>query len=136
MVGLQRLAVVDLDQYLVLELQRGLDLVGQLFGVEHVGDPDPHAGDLVLVARPDSAAGGADLLVAHVALGDLVDGDVVRQQQVRVGGDQQLRGVDTAVFEAFQLVQQHAGVDHHTVADDVGDTGGQDTRGDEVQREI
>ena len=103
LVRVQRLAVVDLDQDLVLEFQRGLDLVGQLLRVEHVGDPDPHAGDLVLVARPDTAAGGADLLAAHVALGDLVDGHVVGQQQVRVGGDQQLGGVDAAVFETFAV---------------------------------
>ncbi len=134
--GFQRLAVVDLDQDLVLEFQRGLDLVGEQLGVEHVGDPDAHAGDLVLVARPDAAAGGADLLAAHVALGDLVDGHVVRHQQVRVGGDQQLGRVDAAVFEAFQLVEQHAGVDHHAVADDVGDAGRQHPRRDEMQREV
>ena len=134
--GVQRLAVVDLDQHLVLEFQRGLDLVGQQLGVEHVGDPDPHPGDLVLVAGPDAAAGGADLLAAHVALGDLVDGDVVGHQQVRVGGDQQLRGVDAAIFEALQLVEQHTGIDHHAVADDVGDAGRQDARRDQVQREV
>ena len=94
------------------------------------------AGDLVLVARPDAAAGGADLLVAHVALGDLVDGHVVGHQQVRVGGDQQLGGVDAAVFQALQLVEQHAGIDHHAVADDVGDAGRQHARRDQVQREI
>ena len=135
-VGVQRLAVVDLDQDLVLEFERRLDLVGQQFGVEHVGDPNPHPGDLVLVARSDAAAGGADLLAAHVALGDLVDGDVVGQQQVRVGGDQQLRRVHAAVFEALQFVEQDAGVHHHAVADHVGDSWREDSRRDQMQREI
>ena len=108
LVGFERLAVVDLDQDLVLELQRGLDLVGQLLGVEHVGHPDAHAGDLVLVAGSDAATGGADLLAAHVALGDLVDGHVVGHQQVRIGGDQQLGGVDAAVFQT--LAARRAGL--------------------------
>ena len=133
---LQRLAVVDLDQHLVFEFQGGLDLVGQQLGVEHVGDPDSHAGDLVLVAGADAAAGGADLLAAHVALGDLVDGHVVGHQQMRVGGDQQPGGVDAAVLEALQLVEQHAGIDHHAVADDIGDAGRQHARRDEMQREV
>ena len=119
--GFQRLAVVDLDKYLVLEFQCGLDLLGQQRLVEHIGDADPEAGDLVLVARPDAAAGGADLLAAHVALGDLVDGHVIRHQQVRVGGDQQPLGVDPAVLQPLELGKQHTGVDHHAVADDVGD---------------
>ena len=136
LVWVERLAVVDLDQDLVLEFQRRLDLVGQLVGVEHVGHPDPHAGDLVLVARADAAAGGADLLVAHVALGDLVDGDVVGQQQVGVRGDEQLGGVDAAVLEAFQLVEQHTGIHHHAVADDVGDAGREHPGRDQVQREM
>ncbi len=132
----QRLAVVDLDQHLVFEFQCGFDLVGQHLLVEHVSDPDPDAGDLVLVARPDAAAGGADLLAAHVALGHLVDGHVIRHQQMRVGRDQQLRGVDAAVLEALQLVEQHARIDHHAVADDVGDAGRQDARRDEMEGEV
>ena len=136
LVRVQRLAVVDLDQHLVLEFQCGFDLLGQHVGVEDVGGADPDARDLVLVARPDTAAGGADLLAAHVALGDLVDRHVVRHQQVRIGGDQQPRGVDAAFLEARQLGEQDTRVDDDTVADDVGDTGRQDARWNEVQREV
>ena len=81
--------VVDLDQHLVLELQRGLDLLVQDLLVQHVRDPDADARDLVLVGRADAAAGGADLGLAQEPLGDLVDGHVVRHDQVRVGADQQ-----------------------------------------------
>lgn len=119
----ERLAVVDLDQHLVLEFQCALDLFGQQLLVEHVGDPDADAGNLVLVAGTDAAAGGADLLAAGVSLDHLVDGDVIRHEQVGVGGDQQARGVDAAVFQALELGEQHTRIDHHAVADDVGDPG-------------
>jgi hypothetical protein len=55
---------------------------------------------------------------------------------MRVGGDQQPRGVDAAVIEALQLVEQHTGIDHHTIADDVGDAGRQHARRDEMQSEV
>ena len=73
----ERAPVVDLDQDLVLELERRLDLLREDLLVEHVGCADTDARDLVLVARPDAAAGGADLLVAEESLGDLVYRDVV-----------------------------------------------------------
>ena len=132
----QGLAVVNLDQHLVLELQRCADLGGQQAGIQHVGDPDADAGDLVLIARTDSAAGGADLLTAQIPLGHLVDGDVVRHQQMGVGGDQQPRGVHTTIVKPAQLGQQHTGVHHHTVADHVGHPGGEDARGDQMQGEV
>ena len=136
LVYVQCLPVVDLHQHLVLELQRGADLGGQELRVEYISHPDTDTGDLVLIAGPDTAAGGADLLVPEIALGDLVDGDVVGHQQMRVRGDQQLRGVDTAVLEPAQLGQQHPGIDDDAVADDVGDPGREDARRDEVQGEV
>ena len=117
-------------------MKSGADLGGQQLGVAHVGDPNADAGDLVLVAGPDAAAGGADLLTAQVPLGDLVDSDVVGHQQMGVGGDQQPRGVHPTVVQPAQLGEQHARIDHHTVADDVGDPGREDARRDEVQREV
>ncbi|KMO72613.1 hypothetical protein MOBUDSM44075_03956 [Mycolicibacterium obuense] len=134
--GVERLAVVDLDQHLVLEFQCALDLFGQQVRVEHVGDADALPGDLVLVARADTAAGGADLLAACVALHDLVDGHVIGHQQVRVGRQQQPIGVHAAVFEAAQLGQQHARVDDDAVADHVGHAGRQNARRNEVQGEV
>ena len=136
LLGHQRLAVVDLDQHLVLEFQCRFDLLGKLRLVENIGDTNPDAGDLVLVARADSAAGGTDLLTAGVPLDHLVHGDVIRHQQVRVGGDQQPLGIDAAILEALQLVEQNAGVDHHAVADHVGDAWRQDARRNEVEREV
>ena len=136
LIRVERFSVVDLDQDLVLELQRRGDLGGQQFGVAHIGHPDADPRDLVLVTRTDAAAGRADLLAAQIALGDFVDGHVIRHQQVRVRGDQQPGGVHPAVIEAAQFGQQHSRVDDDSVADDVGDTRRQDARRDEVQREV
>ena len=135
-VRIECLAVVHLDQHLVLEVQRRLDLLPQDLLVEHVLHPHPDPGELVLVARADAAAGRADLGLAEVTLGNPVDGHVVGHDQVRVGGDQQPAGVNASAFEAVQLRHQHAGIDDDAVADHVGDTGGQDPGRDQVQGEI
>ena len=87
LVDVDRLAVVDLDQDLVLLLQRALELLAEDRRVEQVLHADAHAGDLVAVRRADAAAGGADLARAEEPLGDLIQGPVVRHDQVRVGGD-------------------------------------------------
>src|ERR1035437_2835269 len=89
LIGVQRLAVVDLGQHLVLELQGGLHLLSQDLLVQHVGNAHTDAGNLVLVGRADAAAGGADLGLAEEALAHLVDGYVVRHQQMRVRGKAQ-----------------------------------------------
>ncbi len=136
LVGRERLAVVDLDQHLVLEVQRGLDLLPQDLLVEQVLGAHPDPGDLVLVAGADAAAGGADLGLAEVALGHFVDGDVVRHDQVRVGGEQQPRGVHAALLQPGQLTQQRTRIHHHTVADDVGHSLGEDARRDELEGEV
>ena len=67
---------------------------------------------------------------------DLVDGHVVRHDQVRVGADQQVAGVDAAALQPGQLVEQHAGIDHHPVADHVAHARGEDPGRDQVQREV
>jgi hypothetical protein len=55
---------------------------------------------------------------------------------MRVGGDHQSAGVDVTGLQPGELVEQDAWVDHHAVADDVDDPGGEDAGGDEVQREV
>ena len=133
--GFECATVVDLDQDLVLEFERGLDLLREDLLVEHVGRTHADPRDLVLVAGPDTAAGRADLLVAEKPLGDLVDRHVIGHQQVGIGRDHQAGGVDVAVLEAAQLGEQHPGVDDDTVADDVVDARREDARGDQVQGE-
>ena len=136
LVRVERLAVVDLDEHLVLEFQCGLDLLRQRGLVQHVGGANAEPRDLVLIARPDAATRRADLVAAHVALCHLVDRHVVGHQKVGVCRDQQSRGVDTAVLEALELGEQHTRIDDDAVADDVGDTGREDPRRDEVKGEV
>ncbi len=104
--------------------------------VEQVLHPDAEPGDLVAVGGPDAAAGGADLGLAEVALGDLIDGNVVRHDQVRVMGDQQPAGVDPALVQPAQFGQQHTRIDDDPVADDVRDARREDPRRDQVQGEL
>ncbi len=136
LVHVERAPVVDLDQHLVLQLQGRLDLLVQDLLVQDVGHPHPHPGDLVLVGRADAAAGGADLRLAQEPLADLVHGDVVRHDQVRVGGDHQPGGVHTPPLQAGQLVEQHAGIHDHAVADHVVGARGEDAGRDQVQGEV
>ncbi len=133
---IQCTTVVDLHQDLVLELQRRLDLLGQDLLVEHIGDAHPDPGDLVLIARTDAAPGGAYLLIAEEAFGDLIDGHVVRHDQVRVGREQQSRSVDATLLQPGQLGQQDAGIDHDTIADDVRHARGEDAGGNQMQCEL
>src|SRR5699024_1916435 len=136
LLGIQRLTVVDLDQHLVLELERRLDLLSQNLLVEHVLYPHAGSCDLVLVAGADPAPGRTDPAAAEIAFADLVDRHVVRHDQMRVGGEQQTRGVDAAFLQPADLLLQHPRVDDHTVADDVGHARREDPGGNQVQREI
>ena len=82
-----------------------------------IAHADPAPRHLVLVARPDAAAGGADrffLLAAGV------DPLVVRQDDVGVLAHHQLRrvGEQPAAFQHVDLFHQRFRVDHHAVADD------------------
>ena len=78
--------------------------------------------------------GGADALLAEEALAHLVQGAVVRGDDVRVGRDEQPRAVDAAGGQAVDLLEQHLGVDDDAVADDRHDARAEDARGQQVQR--
>ena len=117
LVDLDGPAVEHLDQRLVLVDQGALHLAVQDRGVHEVLDPDADPGHLVAVGRADAAAGGPDLGLAQEALRDLVEGHVVGRDDVRVGADDQPRGVDAAGDQAVHLVEQHLEVDHDAVAD-------------------
>ena len=133
--AVQRPPVVDLDQDLVLDVERGLDLLREDRRVEQVLHAHAQPRDLVPVGGADAPPGGADLGLAEVALGDPVDGDVVRHDQVRVVRDEQPARVDAALVEARELGEQHPRVDDDAVADDVRDPRREDPGRDQVQRE-
>jgi hypothetical protein len=133
-VHVQRPPVVDLDQDLVALAERGLQLGPERLRVEQVLHPDAHPRDLVPVRGADAAAGGADPGLAQVALGDFVQGPVVRHDQMRVGGDHQPAGVHSPRLQRVQLLDQHRRVDHHTVPDHARHAGSENPRREQVQR--
>ncbi len=118
LVGRQGQAVVHLGQDRVLLLQHHIELLAEDLGVEQVLDPQAHPGRLVGVGRADTPLGGAQAVLAQVALGQPVQLVVVGHDQVGVAADQQLRGVDALGGQRVHLGQEHGGVDHHPVADD------------------
>ena len=133
-VDVERLAVVDLDQHLVLQVQRAVDLGAQHVGVEQVLHPDADARHLVGVGRADAASGRADLRVAEEALGDLVERAVVRRDDVRDPLTTRRGRVDAARLEPVDLLEQHAEVDDHAVADDRRAARREDAGRQQVQR--
>ena len=93
----------------------------KILGSRQVLYPQPHPGGLVGIGGADPPLGGAQFVLAQVALGEPVQLVVVGHDQVGVAADQQPRGVDALGGEGVQLCEQHGGVDHHAVADDRGD---------------
>ena len=86
--------VVDLGEQRVLLAQRELELLAEDLGVEEVLDAQAHAQRLVGVGGADAALGGAELVLAQVALGDAVELLVVRHDQVAVARELHARHVD------------------------------------------
>ena len=98
---------------------------------------DPAPRRLVLVGGADPAQRGADLALAPQLLGHALERAVVRQDQVRaVGDDQVLVDRDPLRRELAHLLLEGPGVDHHAVAHDAEDAGVQDAGGDQVQDEL
>ena len=75
----------------VLLLQHHVELLAEDLGVEEVLDPQAHPRGLVGVGRADAPLGGAQLVLAQVALGQPVELVVVGHDQVGVAADQQPR---------------------------------------------
>ena len=117
----QRQLVEDLGQDRVLLLGQHLELGPEDLRVEQVLDPQADPRRLVGVGGADAALGGAELAAAEAALGEPVDLLVVREDQVGVAADLQARRVDAPAQEHVHLGDEHAGVDHHAVADHRGD---------------
>ena len=96
------------------------DLLAQDAEVDQVAGPDAQAGGLVLVGRPDAAAGRADLLLAALLLGDPLDERMLGHDQVGAPADGQARrvDVDAPALEVRGLLEERGGRDDDAVADD------------------
>ena len=121
LVGRQGEAVVHLGQDRVLLLQHHVELLAEDLGVEQVLYPEPHPRRLVGVGRSDTALGGAQLVLAQIPLGQLIQLVVVRHDQMSVAADQEFPRIDALGRQGVHLGQQHGRIDHHAVTDDRGD---------------
>ena len=135
LVDRRRQLVVDLGEQLGLVLEHQLELLAEDLGVVHVLHAQADPGGLVGVGRTDAALGGAQLVLAEVALGHPVHQLVVRQDQVGAGGDLEPGAALAPPLEHVDLVEQHLGIDDHAVADHRRDVVVEDARGDELQGE-
>src|SRR5699024_10684757 len=109
-------AVVDLDEDLVLLLQRPFDLCPQDLLIEQVGDANADAVHLVRIRGADPAPGRTDLALTQEAFGHLVQGAVVGGDHVRGGGDEQAGGIHPASVQPVDLLKQHFEVDDDAVS--------------------
>ena len=82
----------------------GLNVRLQQRRMQQIHDAQAAARHLVLVGRPDAAAGGADLLAPRRALGGQLDHAVVGQDDLRAVGDKELAvDVDAQLAHARRL---------------------------------
>ena len=118
LVDRRRELVVDLGQHGAALLEHQPELLPEDLLVVEVLHAQADAGGLVGVRRPDAAAGGAERVLAEVPLGEPVHQLVVREDQVGVARDLDLRAVDAPALEHVDLGEEHRRVDDDAVADD------------------
>ena len=121
-VCLQWEPAVDLRQDGVLLLEHHIQLLAEDLLVEQVLHADPDPGGLVRVRGADASLGGAKGVLAQVALRHLLQLDVIRHDQVRVGADAQV-GMDAASRQLVDLGEQDPRVRDHPVRDHRNDVG-------------
>src|SRR6266542_368588 len=134
-IGLHGKPVVHLRQDQVLLLEDDVQLLPEDLGVRQILHPEPDPGGLVCVGRPDPPLGGAQAVLAQVALGELVQLQEVGHHQVGIAGDEEARGVDAPGGQRVHLLEEGTGVDHHPVPDHAGHMGVENPGRDQVELE-
>ena len=135
--GVERLLCVELLQDRVLHLaDHEVELLAHEDLLLEVADPEPDPPNLVAVGRADAAPGGTQAIVAPDAFLELVEERVVAHHHVRALADDQVVGLEAALPELVDLLQQDARVDHHPVADDAGAGRVEDAAGQELELEL
>ena len=113
------LIVETFEYLLVTRLGSGIDPLE--IGAQQVADTHAVAAHLVRIGRADALARGADLGTALGGLVSRVEDAVRGQDQVGFLRNAELAGqVVAAGGQRFGLVTEKDGVDHHSVADDIG----------------
>ena len=126
--------LVVVHEHEVVQFEQRFELAREQVRVEQVLHAQRAARDLVLVGRPDAAAGGADLVHAHRVLARLVERDVDRQHQRTRRRDLESRAhVDAGGLEFADFRQQRRRREHDAVADVDGHARVQRAGGDEPQ---
>src|SRR6185295_17160253 len=98
-----------------------------------IGDSDTPATKLVLVGRTDTPPGCAELLTL-LARG--IQQLVIRKHQMGAIGDEETAAsVNAPLGELIQLCEQVLGLEHYPVADNAGDPGVQNARGNLAENE-
>ena len=132
-VGVQ---AVDLLEDGVLLRKHRFQLEAEDLLVQQVLDANALAGHFVLVAGADAALRGADLVLAQALLVGAVEILVVRHDHMRVARDLEVLAGDAFGFQHGHLLDEHAGINDHAVADDRNRMLVHDAGGHEVQREL
>ena len=138
-----RLADVDLRQGegrqpRVLLGGQAFELLPQVRGADEISETQPDPRRSVGVGRADPTPGRPQRLIAAHALGGAIHGPMVIQYQMRTLGQEQVRtepDPDAARGQRVELGHQMLRIDDDTVADDVGDLGVENRRGDQVQHQ-
>ena len=135
LVVVQGLAAVQLRDDAVLVREHEAQQRLERLGLHEVDHADAHAARLVGERGAGACAGGADRVLATHLLVELVDGEVPRHDDVGAVADAYARGVDAALVEHREFVEQRAWVDDDAVPDDARRGGVEDAGGHEVQPE-
>ncbi|CAB4929157.1 unannotated protein [freshwater metagenome] len=83
--------------------ERTFDFLSQDARIKDVLDTNAQTRDLVAVRRTDATASRADLGVAEESLDRLVECDVIRRNEMRVGADNQLAGFYTTLLQPSEF---------------------------------
>ena len=103
---------------------------------EQLFDLEADLGVFVAVAGRDAALGGAERLACEACFFVAVQQDVIRHDDVRSVGDEQLRFGHALLHEAVDLFDQLRDVERDAVAQHAGGPLGEDARGEHVQGEF
>ena len=92
----------------------------QAVEMSQIAHADRAAADLVLIGRPDTATGRADLALARRRFAQHIQIAVNRQDQRAIVGNGEIIGIDDHAlpFELGDFRLQRPRIKHHAIADD------------------
>ena len=131
--NLHSLTVIDLDEDLILLLERGFNLLAQDGFIQQILGANTHAGNLVRISRANAATSGADGALTQETLRYAVDRHVIRGDELRIRRNAQAGSIRPASLEAIDFFEQRFEVYYAAVADDRSSILGQHTGWEQLQ---